>query len=306
MDTDQNSSSENGVEISINTQNDDESIFYSRSFKDKWRTYKNRFRQNYTAVVGLLVLAVFAICAIVSIVDDFLFSILGFYLLPYKPTETLVGGTLEPISLDHWGAGLTLRVSVQAGLLGISIGTIFGIISGYFGGYLDTIISMVTEILLAIPGILLALAFLTILGGSLDNLMIAIGISSSPYYVRIIRSETIVQRELTYVKAAKVLGASSPSILFKHIFPNILGLIITYGTLGIGSALLCVTALSFLELGAPIGTAEWGLMIAEGRDYLHSAPHMIFFPGMAILLTALSFNLVGDGLQEALNPRFEE
>lgn len=309
-------------EITEDISNEEDSQIYDKSLLDNWRIYFNRFTRNYASMIGLFIFCIFLMCVIVSFVDNILFEIAGYGLFSHRPNALFEGRSNEPISPTFWfgtdhigrdvfvrvvyGAGLTLITSIFAGLLGITLGTFFGLLSGYFGGQIDTIITMITEIFLAIPGILLALAIVAVTGTSLENIMIAVGLSSSPYYVRVIRSETMVQRELTYVKAAKVLGAKPPNVVFKHILPNIFSLIIIYGTLGMGTAILSITGLSFLGLGPQMGTLEWGKMVADAKDSFYSAPHSMFFPGLAILLAALSFNLIGDGLQEALNPSLED
>jgi peptide/nickel transport system permease protein len=290
-----------------------------------WKYYFKRLSENRAALIGISILALFLLFIIVSFIDESLWALFNFGIFPYRPEEIFASGarSLEPPSFKHWfgtddlgqdifvrivyGTRLTLRVSIMSGLIGISIGTIFGLVSGYFGGYVDSVIGVINEIFLAIPGILLALGFIVILGQSLDNIMIAVGISSGPFYVRIIRAETIRQKELTYVKAAKVLGAKSQRILFRHILPNVLALVLTYGTLGIGNALLSITGLSYLSpyLSGTINVPEWGAMVADGGGNIFNSPHFILFPGISILLAAVSFNFIGDGLVEALDTRIQ-
>ncbi len=288
-----------------------------------WRIILKRFRRNQIAILGLFILAFFAFFALLSFIDDFAIIYLGRGILPYRPDEIFAGGadSFEPPSITHpfgtdnigrdifiriiYGARISMTVGFLAVIISLSIGTFLGLVAGYYGGPIDSVISMVLEMLLAFPGILLALAILSILGSSLNNAMLAVGIVYIPFYARIVRGQVFVERELIYVEAAKVLGAKTPRILSKHILPNIFGVLIIYSTLGIGTAILEVAALSFLGLGALPPTAEWGAMIADGRIHWAPGPHCVFFPGMAILLTVLSFNLVGDGLREALDPRFK-
>ncbi len=288
-----------------------------------WRIIIRRFRRNQASLVGLSILGFFFMLALISFLDEFLY----YYNLPtifaFGPNDIFAGGasSFEPPSNKHifgtdnvgrdifvriiYGARISITVGFFAVLVSLSVGTFFGLLAGYFGGIIDSMISIVLEILLAFPAILLALAILVIFGNSLENAMLAVGIVYIPYYARIVRGQTFVERELTYIEAAKVLGAKTPRILSKHILPNILGVLVIYTTLGIGTAILEVAALSFLGLGALPPTAEWGSMIGDGRKYFASGPHLVFFPGMAILLTVISFNLVGDGLREALDPRFK-
>ncbi|MHA2224099.1 MAG: ABC transporter permease [Candidatus Hodarchaeales archaeon] len=288
-----------------------------------WRIIFRRFRRNQAALIGLGILGFFLLLALISFVDEILLTTFNIKFFPYGPNETSAGGakSFELPSVEHffgtdnvgrdilvriiYGARISITVGFLAVFVSLFIGTFFGLIAGYFGGWIDSIISMVLEILLAFPAILLALAILSLLGPSLENAMIAVGIVYIPYYARIVRGQTFVERELIYVEAAKVLGAKTPRILARHILPNVLGVLIVYSTLGVGTAILEVAALSFLGLGAQAPTAEWGSMIGDGRKFFASSPHLTFFPGLVILLTVLSFNLVGDGLREAIDPRFK-
>ena len=288
-----------------------------------WRIIFRRFRRNKAALVGLCILGVFLFLAFISFLDEFLYNNFNLPIFLYGPNDTSAGGarSFETPTTKHifgtdnvgrdifvriiYGARISILVGFLAVFVSLFFGTIFGLLAGYFGGWVDSIISMAIEMLLAFPAILLALAILSLLGSSLENAMVAVGIVYIPYYARIVRGQTFVERELIYVEAAKVLGAKTPRILTKHILPNVLGVLIIYSTLGIGTAILEVAALSFLGLGAQPPTAEWGSMIGDGRKFFSSHPHLTFFPGLAILLAVLSFNLVGDGLREALDPRFK-
>lgn len=288
-----------------------------------WRIIIRRFRRNQASLIGLCILGFFVILALISLIDDVLIILTGQGIFPYGPYDIFAGGasSFEPPSDKHifgtdnvgrdifirivYGARISISVGFIAVVVSLSVGTLMGLMAGYFGSWIDSSISMVIEMLLAFPAILLALAILSIMGSSLTNAMLAVGIVYIPYYARIVRGQTFVERELMYVEAAKVLGAKTPRILTKHILPNVLGVLVVYSTLGVGTAILEVAALSFLGLGALPPTAEWGSMIGDGRKYFASGPHLVFFPGMAILLTVLSFNLVGDGLREALDPRFK-
>ena len=292
-----------------------ESHFKSAS---TWRIVLRRFIRNKASIVGLFVLGIFLFLAFLSLIDEYVF-----YIFPYGPNDIFAGGasSFEPPSLDHlfgtdnvgrdifiriiYGARISIFVGFISVFVSLTFGTLLGLVAGYFGGKIDSAISMLLETLLAFPAILLALAILTSLGNSLFNAMLAVGIVYIPYYARIVRAQTLVERELVYIEAAKVLGAKTPRILRKHILPNVLGNLVVYATLGIGTAILEVAALSFLGLGALPPTAEWGSMIGDGRKYFASASHLVFYPGIAILFVVLSFNLVGDGLREAIDPRFK-
>ncbi len=288
-----------------------------------WRIILRRFRRNEAALIGMAILGFFIFLAFISALDEFLYDFFGIPIFPYGPNEVFAGGAsaFELPFGKYWfgtdnvgrdifvriiyGAGISIRVGFLAVFVSLFVGTIIGLIAGYFGGIIDSILSGFIEMLLAFPAILLALAILAIFGNSLENAMLAVGIVYIPYYARIVRGQTLVERELVYVEAAKVLGAGTTRILSRHILPNILGVLVIYSTLGIGTAILEVAALSFLGLGALPPTAEWGAMIGDGRTYFASNPHLVFFPGIAIVLAVLSFNLVGDGLREALDPRFK-
>jgi peptide/nickel transport system permease protein len=169
----------------------------------------------------------------------------------------------------------------------------------------DAVITVLIDIMLAFPGILLALAIIAILGPSLYNLMIAVGIAGIPAYTRLVRGTTLAAKQQAYVEAARVSGARDTAIMFRHILPNVLSPVIVLATLGIGSAILVGAALSFLGLGAKPPTPEWGAMLSAGRNYLSLAWWITFFPGLAIMLTVLSINMVGDGLRDALDPRLK-
>ncbi|MHA2319443.1 MAG: ABC transporter permease [Candidatus Hodarchaeales archaeon] len=278
-----------------------------------WRIVLRRFRRNKVALLGLVFLGFFTFLALLSYLDNIITFIFGQGIFPYGPNDIFPVGpdnvrasSFELPSLVHffgtdnvgrdifvriiYGARISMTVGFLAVIVSLSVGTFLGLIAGYYGGIIDSIISMVLEMLLAFPSILLALA---------------IGFVYIPYYARIVRGQVFVERELIYVESAKVLGAKTPRILLKHILPNVFGVLIIYTSLGIGTAILEVAALSFLGLGALPPTAEWGSMIGDGRYYWASGPHLVFFPGIAILLAVLSFNLVGDGLREALDPRFK-
>ena len=199
------------------------------------------------------------------------------------------------------------RVSLQIGLLTVTfaiiVGTLIGAVAGYAGGRTDDILMRLMDVVLSFPSLILAIAIVTVLGTGLINAMIAIAIVSIPVYARVMRASVLSVRETDFVTASRALGESSGGILSRRILPNALTPLIVQGTLGIGGAILEVAALSFVGLGAQPPTAEWGFMIASDRNLFFSAPHLIFFPGVAITLSVLAFNLIGDGLRDALDPR---
>jgi peptide/nickel transport system permease protein len=188
-------------------------------------------------------------------------------------------------------------------VIGLVFGVSLGLLAGYYGGWFDSVSMRFVDLLLAFPGILLALAIIAILGGSLTNLMIAVGIASIPDYVRITRGSVLSVKEREFVMAARVVGARGPSIMWRHILPNTVAPLIVLATLGTAAAIITGAALSFLGLGIKPPTPEWGNMLADGREFLQRAPWVAFFPGVAIMLTVLAINLLGDGLRDTLDPR---
>ncbi|MER3536867.1 MAG: peptide ABC transporter permease [Thermus sp.] len=244
------------------------------------------------------------------------------FLKPYDPsTDRDYLNRLKPPSLEHpfgtdnLGRDVFIRtlhgsrISLQVGLLsvglGLGVGTLLGLLAGFYRGYVEVLIGWLTDILLAFPGTLLAIAIVAIFGPSLQNAMLAIGVVQIPVYIRLARSMVLFLRELDFVQAAEALGASSSRILFRHILPGTLPPLVVQATLSIGTATLEAAALGFLGLGAQPPAPEWGAMIADSfkGGYAMNAPWTMVFPGLFIMLTVLAFNLLGDGLRDALDPR---
>jgi ABC-type dipeptide/oligopeptide/nickel transport system permease subunit len=213
------------------------------------------------------------------------------------------GNVRDEFSRLLYGARLSLIIGFSTVTFAIFIGTVLGALSGYFGGWIDNTIMRIMDVLLAFPSLLLAIAIVTVLGPGLQNALLAIGIFSIPNYARVVRASVLTVREMDYVSATRALGGNTNEILFKRILPNALTPLIVQGTLGIATAILDAAALSFLGLGAQPPTPEWGSMLGAERNQVFTAPHLVFFPGIAIALTVLSFNLLGDGLRDALDPR---
>jgi len=199
------------------------------------------------------------------------------------------------------------RISLRVGLIGVaialSLGGTLGLYAGYYGGRIDTIVCMLVNIMLAFPGILLSLSIVAVLGPGLENVMVAVGISSIPQFLRVVRSSVLSAKENVYVEAAKVAGCSNRRIIFRHILPNVVAPVIILSTLWVGTAILIGASVSFLGLGVQPPTPEWGLMVSDGRNYLTTMWWLSTFPGLAIALTVLAMNLLGDGLRDALDPR---
>ncbi len=202
-----------------------------------------------------------------------------------------------------YGSRLSLQIGVLTIGFAIAIGGLIGAISGFWGGWVDTLVMRTMDILMAFPSLLLAIAIVTVLGQGLVNALLAIGIVSIPIYARVVRGSVLAVKNLEYVDASRALGASNLRLVFTRVLPNSLTPLIVQGTLGIASAILNAAALSFLGLGAQPPEAEWGLMLGDERNSVFNAPHLVFFPGLAIMITVLSFNLIGDALRDALDPR---
>lgn len=227
----------------------------------------------------------------------------------------------QPPSTEHWlgtdelgrdlysrllyGARLSLLIGIISVGIGVLIGVPLGLISGYAGRHVDQGIMRLMDIMLAFPSILLAILMVAAFGPSLNNAMIAIGIVSIPIYARLIRSSTLSITQELYIEASRSVGTRSPRILTRHVFPNTFAPVVVQSTLQIAVAIQASAALGFLGLGAPPDVPEWGNMLQKGRTYILSAPHIVIFPGLAIMLVVLGFNLVGDGLRDALDPRME-
>lgn len=213
------------------------------------------------------------------------------------------GNSRDLFSRVIYGSRLSLQVGLATMSFAILIGTFLGAIAAYAGGAVDNIIMRLMDVLMAFPSLLLAIAIVSVLGTGLINALLAIGIVSIPRFARLVRSTVLSVKELDYVQASRALGGSSMHILFKRILPNAITPLIVQGTLGIATAILDAAALSFLGLGAEPPRPEWGLMLGEEKNSIFSAPHLVIFPGIAIMLTVLGFNLLGDGLRDALDPR---
>lgn len=224
---------------------------------------------------------------------------------PDRPQHILGtdSNTRDLFSRVIYGARYSLYIGFASVGFAIVIGALLGAVAAYAGGWVDNILMRIMDVLLAFPSLMLAIAIVSVLGPNLINALLAIGIVSIPRYARVMRASVISVKERDFVIADRALGFSPASILFRRIMPNALAPMIVQGTLGIATAILDAAALSFLGLGAQKPMPEWGVMLGDERSYVFTAPHLVFFPGLAIMLTVLAFNLLGDGLRDALDPR---
>ncbi|HIC94191.1 MAG TPA: ABC transporter permease [Anaerolineae bacterium] len=273
-----------------------------------WQDALRRLLRNKLAVVGMVILAAFLLSAIFAP-----------WLAPYDPVKQELVKRRQPPCREHllgldevgrdilsriiFGARTSLQVGVGSVSFAIVIGALTGAISGYLGGWVDNLVMRLMDILLAFPSMLLAIAIVSILGPGLMNMLYAIAIVSIPQYARIVRASVLSVKEQDYILAARAIGCPPTHILFRNVLPNCLTPLIVQATLGIATAILDAAGLSFLGLGAQPPTPEWGAMLGRGRGSVFTAPHIVFFPGLAIMLTVLGFNLLGDGLRDALDVR---
>lgn len=274
-----------------------------------WR----RLRKNKMAMLGLVILVMLALTAIFAdVIADY----------DTKVIAQDIKNRLQGPSMEHWcgtdefGRDIFARlvhgsrVSLVVGLISVSIsllmGGALGAIVGYYGGRVDNVIMRIMDIFLAVPSILLAMTIVAALGTSLINVMLAIGVSGIPGYARIVRASVMSIKDQEFVEASRAIGAKSPTTIFREILPNCLAPIIVQATLSVAGAILSTASLSFIGLGVQPPSPEWGAMLSGGRNYLRDALHLTLFPGLAIVITILALNLLGDGLRDALDPRLKQ
>jgi peptide/nickel transport system permease protein len=278
-----------------------------------WSDAWSRLRHNPGAICGFVLVGAFAVIAIFAPL-----------IAPHSPTEqnilSVANGCCPGPSAHHWfgvdqlgrdvfsrilyGARYSLVIGLVAVAAGLSVGMLLGSIAGYVGGFVDSLIMRLMDVMLAIPGLLLAIGIVAMLGPGLWQIVIAVGMTNVPVFARLLRGSVLSQRDLDFVLAARAVGVRRHSILFSHILPNAISPVIVQGTLAMATAIIDVAGLGFLGLGPQDpGTPEWGTMLTQVDRYLQSAPFLAIVPGMAIVLSVLGFNLIGDGLREALDPK---
>ncbi|HEU5299569.1 MAG TPA: ABC transporter permease [bacterium] len=278
--------------------------------RSPWADVFRRLRRSRSALLGGTILLMLILAAAAAPL-----------LTPYEPLAMNPVDRLQPPTARHWLGTDVLgrdmftrivfgsRISLQTGLISVTIalliGVPMGLAAGFYGGLTDRTLMRVVDLMLTFPGILLALVVVAVLGPNLLNAMLAVGISASPNFARVVRATVLSSREQTYVEAARAVGCTNGRIMLRHILPNTVAPIIVLGTLGVAGAIIAGAALSYLGLGTQPPTPEWGALLSEGRNYLRVAWWMTTFPGLAIMTAVLSINLVGDGLRDALDPRLQ-
>ncbi len=269
-----------------------------------WR----RFRGHKAAMAGLAILVAFVLLAVFAP-----------FITPHDPIQQELSRALQTPSAEHWlgtdhlgrdmftrlayGARITMFIGIAAVGFGLLIGVPLGVVSGYYRRWVDMVIQRVADIMFSFPSILLALALVAVLGVGLRNVIIAVGVGMIPIFIRLVRGQVLSVREEVYVEAARALGGKDVRILSKHVLANSWAPIIVQATVSMGITILVAAGLGFLGLGVQSPTPEWGTMLGDGRQYIYSHPHMTTYPGLAIFLAVLAFNLLGDGLRDALDPR---
>ncbi len=276
-----------------------------------WHEFWRRFRRQPVAMAaGIFVLLLIVV------------AIIAPWIAPYDAENYFDYDRLnEGPSMVHWfgvdslgrdifsrvlvGAQISLAAGVLAVLIGALIGTVLGLLAGYYEGWWDRITMRICDVLFAFPGILLAIAVVAVMGSGMANVIIAVAIFSIPAFARLVRGNTLVLKQQTFIESARSIGASDSTILFNHILPGTVSAIVVYFTMRIGVSIISAASLSFLGLGAQPPTPEWGAMLNEARADMVMAPHVALFPAIAIFLTVLAFNLLGDGLRDALDPKIK-
>ena len=288
-----------------------EKIINKEIVGSKLKRLWHNFKKRKVAIIGLIITVIFILLGIFANI-----------LAPYDPITISLSERLQGPSRNHWlgtdemgrdilsrllyGVRISIRVGVTVVGLAMLLGVPLGIISGYYGGVVDSFLMRFLDILMAFPGVILSICIVAVLGPSLENAMIAISIYAMPNFARLARAETLSIKYNEYIEASKAVGSNNARIMYSQILPNIVTSLIVLGTLSSGNAILTTSSLGFLGLGAQPPTPEWGAMLSAGRKYILMAPHITIFPGLAILLFVLGLNLFGDGIRDMLDPKLKE
>ncbi len=289
----------------------DTGVAVNEKISTPFSEFKRKFKKQKTAIAALIFILFLVVLAFIGE------SIAPYGINEYDYTAIMQPPTPQHIfGTDEFGRDLFSRIisgtgiSLSVGLFSVSvatvIGSLLGLIGGYYGGFIDSVIMRVCDAMFAFPGIILAIAIVAILGNGMANVVIAVAVFNVPKFARLVRGKTLSTKNAVFVQAAKNVGAGDGRILFKHILPSAVPDIIVQYSMSIGSSILTASSLSFLGMGATPPTPEWGLLLSNGRTYMMQAWHITLFPGLAIFLTVLSFNLLGDGLRDALDPKLSD
>ena len=276
-----------------------------------WMDIWNSMKRNKRAMFGLVFILFLIFIALFADV-----------IAPYGMREQNLSNALQSPNADHWlgtddlgrdvlsriiyGTRVSLTVGTAAVRMSLVVGGILGVLAGYFQGKLDTLIMRTSDVLLSIPSILLAIAIVASFGSSMQNMIVAIGISGIPVFARIVRASVMAEKEKEYIEASKALGATDLRIILRNIIPNIMSPVIVQSSMGVASAILSAVGLGFIGLGLEASIAEWGTMLSAGRGYIRTHYYLTLYPGLMIVLTVLAFNLLGDGIRDAIDPKMRE
>jgi len=286
----------------------DESSTTEGQGKNQFTVFVKQYVRNIPATIGLIVFIIlFILCMAAPLISS------------YDPLKQNISNVLQKPSAENllgtdylgrdiftrllYGGRLSLTIGFLAVGLGLSVGLVLGAISGFFGGWVDMIIQRIADILLSFPSFLLALTLVALLGIGVRNVVISVGVLAIPSFIRLVRASVLTQREMLYVEAAESIGAKQGYIIFKHIMPNAMAPVIINASLNMGYAITTAAGLGFLGVGVSPSTPEWGMMLGEAKNYIFSHPFMLVYPGIAIFVTIVCLNLIGDGLRDALDPR---
>jgi glutathione transport system permease protein len=287
-------------------------VIENTAVRTPWSEFWRKFKKQHVAVAaGLFVLLLVVV------------AIFAPWIVPYDAENFFDYDRLNALpSLQHWfgvdplgrdifsrivmGARVSLTAGFVSVAVGAVIGTLLGLVAGYYEGWPERIIMRICDVLFAFPGILLAIGIVAILGGGMTNVIIAVSIFSIPTFARLVRGNTLALKHLTFIEAARSVGAPDRTIIARHIFPGTIAAVVVYFSLRIGTSIITAASLSFIGMGAQPPTPEWGAMLNEARADMMTAPHVALFPSLAIFLTVLAFNLLGDGLRDALDPKIDQ